>query len=101
MRDNFDAIPLEGCNFLSSSTSISNYRNGVRSDYVLYGGKWILTRTSDYDRIPNSYSCVDITNLGSSNAGFEPIYEYFNLILAIGIFVFCIWLIFGKVFKRL
>lgn len=101
LHDDYSAIPLEGCNYLSSATTLTNYRSGVRSDYVLLGGKWILTRTSDYSRIPDGYSCVDITTLSSQNAGFQPVYEYFNFILAIGIFAFCIWLIFGKVFKRL
>ena len=101
MRDDFSAIPLEGCNYLSSSTSISNFRNGLRSDYVLFGGKWYLTRTSEYHVVPENYSCIDITTLGSSNAGFAPLYEFSNLALALALFAFCIWLIFGKVFKRL
>lgn len=74
MHDDISSIPNGGCNVLTGSSSLSNYNNNIRKDFIFSGSKWYLYRTQtanygSYDISP--YNCIDVTTL-NSNAVFEP-----------------------------
>lgn len=90
MKDDTSAIPRTGCNILNNDSSIYNYTNNVRRDYVKIGGKWYHNRTQVYTYTPDysTYTCVDVSDF-NSNAAFEPIYLYVSFCLAIFVWAVC------------
>lgn len=76
MRDDVSAIPVNGCNVITATGSISNYNGNTRKDFVFNGSKWYPYRTqySTYgDYNISGYNCIDISTL-NTNSAFEPIF---------------------------
>ena len=88
-KDDISAIPSTGCSVLTGNSTISNYTNNTRKDFIQNGGKWYLYRTqtsiNNYD--VSSYNCLDLSNL-HSNAVFEPLFY----LVAFGLFIAAILL---------
>lgn len=51
-------LPNNGCNYLSNSSNLTNYYNGVATTYVLTEGQLIRTRTTNYSSIPTGTICL-------------------------------------------
>lgn len=95
MTDDVSEIPTTGCNVVYSDSSIRNYSQNTRRDYVRLGRKWYLYSTSSYVNVPSGINCVDIANVNSFPFMF-PVYMFIAFVLVI--VVYSLW---WFVFKRI
>ena len=88
MKDDVSEVPLTGCTVITGSSSLTNYSNNIRKDYIFNGGKWYLYRTqtnyNNYD--VSSYNCINPTSLESYNI-YKPLLFGVALLLFICFFV--------------
>lgn len=95
MKDDTSVIPRSGCNIMSSDVdTIINYNGNTRKTYKNIGGKWVFTyqQTSSNWYSYDGYQCLNVDNF-STYPQFQPIYEFINLILAVGLLYACFRLV--------
>ena len=89
------------CYVISNSSTIYSYSNYIRYTYTNLGGKWYKTAQTSYNNLPINTLCRPYTDIESisSNAAFEPLYVFNSAVFAVFVLCFCIWLLFGRIFK--
>lgn len=103
MKDDISEIVENAqCYTINSATSIYAYKNNTRETYTQIGGKWKKSAQSSYNSIPVGAYCVSYSEIESINsyAMFEPLYVFNSLLVALFVIGFCIWLLFGRIFKH-
>ena len=95
MNDDTSAIPSSGCSVITSTSTISNYNQNTRKDYIFNGGKWYLDRTQtanfgNYDI--TGYNCIDVTDLNSYS-----VYTPFFYAIAFALFVIVLCFVFKTI----
>lgn len=85
-------LPSEGCNIISSDTSIYNYtdNNRTRKRYIIYDGKLIL-QANDYSQYGYTYTG---TCLNTGDLIYKPELKVYFEVISIVIFYLIIRLVF-------
>lgn len=92
MSDDTSAIDSNACNVLSRSDTLYSYSQGVRRTFVENGGKWYYQGSTPYSVVPDSASCIDVSEL-NTYAFMWPVYYAIA-----GIMVFIsVWMFFGLI----
>lgn len=97
MTDDVSEIPVSGCSVLVSDSSLRNYNNGTRRDYVRLGNRWHLYQTSTYNQMPVGVSCVDISTL-SSYPFMYPVFAFIAFVLVVVVYVLW-WFVFKRILR--
>lgn len=92
MKDDTSAIDSTACNVLYRHDTLHSYSQGSRRTYIENGGKWYYQGSTPTSVVPDSASCIDVSEL-SSYAFMWPIYYAIS-----GIMVFiAVYMFFGLI----